>query len=799
MKLSLLTLPFMMAFALFAGAQTTILDFEDAATSTTFQYFGSTLDGSLTSTIANPNSSGINTSATVLEFNKPGGSEVWAGAFSNPDPTTAVDVTTSTQVCIKVHMDHIGNLALKLENSTTGGPNWLTTKANTLINEWEEICFDVTTPSEEDPFTGANGHVYSTVTVFFDFGISPIEDQVYYLDDVIVQEGSVEVECVTIIDHETAETTTNFQYFGGSLEGVINNVVANPNPSGINTSATVGEFIQGADAPVWGGAFSNPDPTIAIDVTNGTQICVKVHMDHVGNLALKLENSANGGPNWIVQKETTLVNEWEEICFDLSENSIEDPFLPAAGFVYPRVVLFFDFGIAGTGTDVLSYFDDLVVKSSGGGAEMADITFSVDMNEYTESFTQVYVSGTFNGWSGTSNPMSDDDMDGVWEVTLPLVPGDYQYKFTLDDWTVQEEFTSPASCTVMEGGFTNRGLTVTTSEALDTVCWNSCVACGVEEPTVTITINVGTNHIPVSADGIYIAGGGNFGVPGDFPLTDMDGDGVYTIVLERPVGFSSFYAFANGACADFTCKEDLTNQECAFPDNFNDRFMEPVMQDTVINTCYALCTDETLCADGAVFGEVTFRVDMNEYADPFTTVFVSGSFNNWASNANPMSDADQDGVWETTILLNGGNHEFKFQLDEWAVQEEFMEGDECTVTTGEFTNRILSVDGNATLEEYCWNACIACATSTSEINVDHNLFSVSPTVTRDITQLEFYSSSSEQIQIRVLNLQGQELAFHNLDGLTKNFPLNISNYQAGIYLVYVQIGDTIAAQKVIKQ
>jgi len=51
-----------------------------------FQYFGSSIDGQLTQVIANPNPSGLNTSAKVLEFKKPAGAQVWGGGFSNPNP-----------------------------------------------------------------------------------------------------------------------------------------------------------------------------------------------------------------------------------------------------------------------------------------------------------------------------------------------------------------------------------------------------------------------------------------------------------------------------------------------------------------------------------------------------------------------------------------------------------------------------------------------------------------------------------------------------------------------------------------
>ncbi len=44
----------------------------------------------------------------------------------------------------------------------------------------------------------------------------------------------------------------------------------------------------------------------------------------------------------------------------------------------------------------------------------------------------VSVAGTFNNWNPNANPMSDDDGDGTWEITLYLPPGEYQYKFVVN-------------------------------------------------------------------------------------------------------------------------------------------------------------------------------------------------------------------------------------------------------------------------------------------------------------------------------------------------------------------------------
>jgi hypothetical protein len=108
----------------------------------------------------------------------------------------------------------------------------------------------------------------------------------------------------------------------------------------------------------------------------------------------------------------------------------------------------------------------------------SDVTFHVDMNNYTgAAFAGVFINGTFNGWNGTSNPMTDANTDGIWDVTLPLPNGTIEYKFTLDGWNASEQFAGGETCTITTGGFTNRVYTVTGANVMDTVCYASCDAC----------------------------------------------------------------------------------------------------------------------------------------------------------------------------------------------------------------------------------------------------------------------------------------------------------------------------------
>jgi 1,4-alpha-glucan branching enzyme len=71
-----------------------------------------------------------------------------------------------------------------------------------------------------------------------------------------------------------------------------------------------------------------------------------------------------------------------------------------------------------------------------------------------------------NGWSGDADMMSDDDGDGVYTATLALLPGSYEFKFTADNWAIQENFdpaTADSVCTLTTGSYTNRFITIGSS------------------------------------------------------------------------------------------------------------------------------------------------------------------------------------------------------------------------------------------------------------------------------------------------------------------------------------------------
>ena len=125
-----------------------------------------------------------------------------------------------------------------------------------------------------------------------------------------------------------------------------------------------------------------------------------------------------------------------------------------------------------------------------------NVTFQVDMGQVTAGFTTPEVNGTWNSWCGNCNPMTDADGDGVWEATIPLLTGIYEYKYSADTWTIQEMNDPTASCTNGNSTNTNRMLNVGTSDmTISTVCWGSCTPC-FYSPQPAIGVNCAGNGTP---------------------------------------------------------------------------------------------------------------------------------------------------------------------------------------------------------------------------------------------------------------------------------------------------------------
>ncbi len=125
----------------------------------------------------------------------------------------------------------------------------------------------------------------------------------------------------------------------------------------------------------------------------------------------------------------------------------------------------------------LKIFLVLLLASTAVQAQNYNVTFKVDMSQYVGLSDTVYVNGTWNSWCGRCNPLVKQGSTNVWEGTFSVPSGAQEYKYTIGGWNAQETLTPGMPCTVTNGGYTNRSITVSAATVLPVVCWQSCLAC----------------------------------------------------------------------------------------------------------------------------------------------------------------------------------------------------------------------------------------------------------------------------------------------------------------------------------
>ena len=408
-----------------------------------------------------------------------------------------------------------------------------------------------------------------------------------------------------------------------------------------------------------------------------------------------------------------------------------------------------------------------------------DVTFIVDMRDYSGSYTTVNLNGDFNSWCGTCNPMSDPEGDSIWTVTLPLTSDSIEYKFTLDGWTGQESLTSGSACTKTTGIYTNRFAVLNGDTILDGVAWEDCSA---KSGQVYMTFQVSMMYQTVDASGVYLAGGTGFGLPGDNEMHNI-GDSLYSITLPADTGFNSDFTFLNGDNSSWSGKEDISGQSCAVAP-WNDRTIGGALySDYRMVTCFGECISGTTCTQPITNPDVTFSVDMNGVTSSFTNVYVSGSLNSWSGNANQLTDADGDGVYEGVINLAAGNYEFKFTYDNWAGQETLdpaTADSVCTLTTGIYTNRYITIgSSDTTLPTFCWEECVACQSA------------YTPTACGDLFFSEYAEGSSNHKYIEIYNPTANSVSLSgytvylsgNGGSFTNSFTSNATIASGDVYFI----------------
>ena len=154
-------------------------------------------------------------------------------------------------------------------------------------------------------------------------------------------------------------------------------------------------------------------------------------------------------------------------------------------------------------------------------------------------------------------------------------------------------------------------------------------------------------------------GGGRYDAAID-PMSDPDGDGIWTIVVPLPPGRYRYKFVIDGGVRweqdpnnpDKESEGGIENSLIVVPPGV--RYAAAVVTGTGV-------TVEPTVAEPAAAEEpvpVTFELA----APDAGAVFVAGEFNSWDPEANPLAK-DEGGVFRATIEIAPGTYEYKFVVD----------------------------------------------------------------------------------------------------------------------------------------
>ena len=456
----------------------------------------------------------------------------------------------------------------------------------------------------------------------------------------------------------------------------------------------------------------------------------------------------------------------------------------------------------------LSFSDDGEITFTGATAGTdADVYFRFEYNPYPDtepSFNTVAVtvSGTVETSYTVAIPSQGDNTFSSFLL----------YVTTLDSPVTLTNVTLNSSATVacIDESLINPEVVCPT--VIDYVCGcngvtytNACFAVnggGVTSYTAGECVNSAsvTFQVDMSQETLlgplYITGLNIDGWCGTCELMDdSDGDGIYTYTTELGLGTQE-YKFNNGGWdgsesleteADSACTLSTIDGELTYVNRVVELTSgEELILDVVcFNACDA-CDTDPVQDDVAV----TFSVDMSQEFI-LGAIYITGpSIDGWNGASVEMIDGDGDSVYDVTIDLAAGVHEYKFNNGGWDGTESLEPSEDalCTLTTDGFSNRVIEVDTDASelqVGTVCFNSCDVCEVE-NLIEENHGpLFTIYPTVTTDFTTLKFNGNNQLNKVLLINDIAGKTILRKEISGSADKEVLDLSSYDSGLYILTV--------------
>lgn len=346
MRIRQLILPLWLMASFTAFSQVSYEDFEGGASDLTWVAANGTYNG----IVANPDTTGINKSASCGSYTKSGAhaySLFWVNGTAQP-----LDLSVYNQFKVQVYSTVVSKVLLKLEGSDGAIEK---TKDITETGKWVEYTFDLSAAS------GKKG--LDKIILFFDPGVDT-STNTYLFDNLVAVEPGVVYE-----DFEGGVADLTWEALNGTYNGVLPNATT---ANFVNNSEYCGSYTKSGmhSYSLFLTRLSQP-----IDLSTNNQFKLQVYASKPTAVLLKLEG---GGAQAIeITKNIAVTDAWQEYTFDFSA--------AAERVGLNTIIIFFD---PGSDTTTNTYlFDNLKAVPKGACAGVTANTDIIDDFECNRNAT----------------------------------------------------------------------------------------------------------------------------------------------------------------------------------------------------------------------------------------------------------------------------------------------------------------------------------------------------------------------------------------------------------------------------
>ena len=435
-----------------------------------------------------------------------------------------------------------------------------------------------------------------------------------------------------------------------------------------------------------------------------------------------------------------------------------------------------------------------------------NVTFQVDMNNVTVPFTLPEVNGTFNSWCGSCASLTDVNNDNIWEITLSVPAGYYEYKFSSDNWTAQEDLLNAGNCVVSAWGYTNRFLNITSDTILDLVCWGSCAEC------IPSSISGCTDPIAINYDPLATIDDGSCIYPSNCTNPSPTGAYVSELIHDR-------------ARVNWDNMNDVNCMVTQYRIKYRALGTSTWSQKNMANT--GLCLFGLNTTSKKIVGltpSTTYEYYMKAWycggttsawsaTQNFTTADVCENVINFAVSTPTTTKASF--AWDTTSAYSFAR--IKLRVDTtggvWTSAGGFgvfypaLSKDKNGLNPGTSYRAQARTWCDPTGGAYrsaTWSPLVFWTQPTSIKLAGESLIAnltIFPNPSRDKFNITFTSETIQNLKVRILNVIGEELINENLEQFIGEYTkqINLSENAKGIYFLEIETNDGVINKKLLLQ